>query len=394
MRILQVTPYYPPHVGGIEYHVEALSRKLVEAGHEVTVYTSNVPKTRKHEVVDGVEIYRFNCPFAPLNNPIMPGLLLKLIKSGKFDIVHTHGYLQLSSNLVAIGRIVTRRPFVITSHGAILNYRGWRGVIEAIYHRSIGKFTLRSARKVIALTTTQAEILEKLGARQRDIIVVPNWVDLYETTPDIDIEKFCRTYKLGNSQVVLFVGGLQPRKGVEYLIKAMKYCKTKPAVVIIGDEGPRYRGSRANLEKQVLDLGLKEQVMFLGSFPREELTAAYKAADLFILPSLAEGLPLVLLEAMSFGKCVIATKIPGNVDVVKDGWNGVLVEPKNPQELAQKIDWLLADSASRERLGTQARRDVEQNYSPQAVLGKILSLYQETPDNLNKSSANYSPTQN
>jgi glycosyltransferase involved in cell wall biosynthesis len=380
MRILQVTSYYPPHVGGIEYHVEALSRKLVEAGHEVTVYTSNVPKTRKHEVVAGVEVYRFSCPFAPLNNPIMPGLFLKLIRSGKFDIVHTHGYLQLSSNLVAIARIVIRRPFVLTSHGAILDYRGWRGVIEEVYHRGIGKLTLRSARKVVALTTTQAEILEKLGARNRDIIVVPNWVDLHETNLDTDVERFRRIYKIGNSQVVLFVGGLQPRKGVEYLIEATKYCKTKPAVVIIGDEGPGYKGSRVNLERQVLDLGLKEQVMFLGNFPREELAAVYKAADLFVLPSLAEGLPLVLLEAMSFGRCVIATKIPGNVDIVRDDWNGVLVEPRNPAELAQKIDWLLTDSALRERLGLQARKDIEQNYSPKAVLGKILSLYQEIQD--------------
>lgn len=394
MRILQVTPFYPPHIGGIEYHVEALSRKLVEAGHEVVVYTSNVPRSKNHEVVEGVEVHRFNCPFAPLNNPIMPGLFLKLITSGKFEVIHAHGYLHLSSNLVAISMVLTRRPFVLTSHGAILNYEGWKGVIEALYHRSIGKLTLKSARKLVALTTTQAEILEKLGARNRDITIIPNWVDLYETHPHTDMERFRGIYELGNSQIVLFVGGLQPRKGVQYLIEATMYCKTRPTVLIIGDEGPGYVGSRANLEKQVLDLGLKEQVMFLGSFPREELAAAYKAADLFVLPSLAEGLPLVLLEAMSFGKCVIATKIPGNADVIKDGWNGVLVEPRNPRELAEKIDWLLADSALRERLGSQARKDVEQNYSPQAVLGKILSLYQETQDNLNKSSANYSPTQN
>jgi len=377
MRILQVTPFYPPHIGGIEYHVEALSRKLVEAGHEVTVYTSNVPKTRKHEVVDGVEVHRFNCPFAPLNNPIMPGLFFKLLRSNKFDIIHTHGYVHLSSNLVALSKIFTRRPFVLTSHGAILDYKGWRGVIETLYHRSIGKWTLKSAHKVVALTTTQAQILENLGARNSNIAVIPNWVELNQTHLDTDTEGFRRAHKLSNRQVVLFVGGLQPRKGVQYLIEATKYCKTKPAVVIIGDEGPGYRGSRANLEKQVLDLRLDEQVMFLGSFPRGKLAAAYKAADLVVLPSLAEGLPLVLLEAMSLGKCVIATRVPGNIDVVKDGWNGVLVEPKNPRELAEKIDLLLTDSALREKLGAQARRDIEQNYSSQAVLDKFLALYQE-----------------
>ena len=377
MRILQVSPYYPPHVGGIEYHVEALSQELVKAGHEVVVYTSNVPKSRKHEVIAGVEIYRFNCPFAPLNNPLMPGLFFKLVSRSSFDVIHTHGHFHMSSNLVAFSNVFTRRPFVLTSHGAILGYRGWRGVIEAFYRKTVGKWTLKSARKLVALTTTQAEILEKLGARNRDIIVVPNWVDLCQISPNADMEEFRRTYKLGNGQVVLFVGGLQPRKGVEYLIEAAKHAKTRPTVVIIGDEGPGYRGSRANLEKQVLDLGLKEQIMFLGSFAREDLAAAYKAADLFVLPSLAEGLPLVLLEAMSFGKSVIATKVPGNIDVVKDGWNGVLVEPKNAVQLAEKIDLLLTDSALRERLGSQARQDIEQNYSSEAVLGRILTLYQE-----------------
>jgi glycosyltransferase involved in cell wall biosynthesis len=375
MRILQVSPYYPPHVGGIEYHVEALSQELVKAGHEVVVYTSNVPKSRKYEVVAGVEIYRFNCPFAPLNNPIMPGLFFKLVSRSSFDVIHTHGHFHMSSNLVAFSNVFTRRPFVLTSHGAILNYQGWRGVIETLYHASIGKFTLKSARKVVALTTTQAEILEKLGARNRDIIVVPNWVDLCQISSNADMEEFRRTYKLGNGQVVLFVGGLQPRKGVEYLIEAAKHAKTRPTVVIIGDEGPGYRGSRANLEKHVLDLGLKEQIMFLGSFAREELAAAYEAADLFVLPSLAEGLPLVLLEAMAHGKCVVATNVPGNRDVVKDGWNGVLVEPQNSLELAQKIDLLLADEKMRRRLGTHARQDIEQNYSSGVIIGKLLSVY-------------------
>jgi len=122
---------------------------------------------------------------------------------------------------------------------------------------------------------------------------------------------------------------------------------------------------------------LDRDILFTGNFPREDLAAAYKAADLFVLPSLAEGLPLVLLEAMSYGKCVIATKVPGNLDVVKDGWNGILVEPKNPQELASKIDLLLADEKMRQRLGTQARQDIEQNYSSNIVITKLLNLYSD-----------------
>jgi glycosyltransferase involved in cell wall biosynthesis len=377
MRILQVTPFYPPHIGGIEYHVEALSRKLVEAGHEVTVYTSNVPKTRKHEVVDGVEVYRFKCPFAPLNNPIMPGLFFKLLRSSKFDIVHTHGHFHMSSNMVAFSTLLTGRPFVLTTHGAILGYHGWKRAIEVVFNKTLGVFTLRAARKVVALTATQAEMMKDLGADPRKTVVIPIWIEMDQLKPLGDAQSFRNAYSLGDRRIVLFAGRLLPIKGLEYLIEARKFTRTSPVIVIVGDEAHGYPGTRQALQEKVKMLGLDEQVMFLGSFSREKLAAAYKAADLVVLPSLAEGLPLVLLEAMSLGKCVIATRVPGNIDVVKDGWNGVLVEPKNPRELAEKIDLLLTDSALREKLGAQARRDIEQNYSSQAVLDKILELYHE-----------------
>jgi glycosyltransferase involved in cell wall biosynthesis len=377
MRILQVCQYYPPHIGGIEYHVEALSQKLVEAGHEVVVYTSNVPKSKKHEVIGGVEIYRFNCLFAPLNNPFMPGLFFKLIRSSSFDVIHSHGHFHISSDQAAFANIFMRRPFVLTSHGAILGYRGWKRVVEVLYSKTVGRWILKSADRVIALTPTQAAMLEELGANPQKLIIIPFWMDMDQVNIHGDAEKFRSVYKLGDERVVLFVGRLLPIKGLHYLIEAAKWTKTKPTIVIIGGEAPGYPGTKRALDEHVKTLGLDGNVLFPGSFLREDLADAYKAADLFVLPSLGEGLPLVLLEAMAYGKCVIATRVPGNVDVIKDGWNGTLVEPQNSMELAQKIDLLLTDDAARERLGAQARRDIELNYSLDTILSKILNLYCE-----------------
>jgi glycosyltransferase involved in cell wall biosynthesis len=376
MRILQVCQYYPPHIGGIEYHVEALSRKLVEAGHEVVVYTSNVPKSRKHEVIGGVEIYRFNCLLAPLNNPIVPGLFFKLIRSSGFDVIHAHGHFHMSSNQAAFANIFIRSPFVLTSHGAILGYRGWKRFVEVLYDRTVGRWILKSAGRVIALTPTQAAMLGELGANPQKLVIIPFWMDMDQVNIHGDAQKFRSVYKLGDRRVVLFVGRLLPIKGLQYLIEAAKFTKTRPTVVIIGDEAPGYPGTKRALDEQVKTLGL-DGVLFPGSFLREDLAAAYKAADLFVLPSLGEGLPMVLLEAMAYGKCVIATRVPGNVDVIKDGWNGTLVEPQNSTELAQEIDLLLTDDAARERLGAQARRDVEQNYSSDIIINKIVNLYHD-----------------
>ena len=92
MKILQVSPYYPPNIGGIQFVVEALSKSLVKTGHEVTVYTSNVPRSRTHENAGGAEIIRFYCPLRTLNNPFLPGLLPKMLFGDRFDVVHVHGY--------------------------------------------------------------------------------------------------------------------------------------------------------------------------------------------------------------------------------------------------------------------------------------------------------------
>jgi len=382
LRILQVSPYYPPHIGGIEFHVEALSRKLVEAGHEVVVYTSNVPRSKRYEVINGVEIHRFNSLVSPLNNPVMPRLLLKLLSSDKFDVIHTHGHFHMSSNMAVFSNKFLRSPIVLTSHGAILGYKGWRRALEAVFNKSIGRWTLRSVDKTVALSLTQADILQKLGAKPERMAVIPLWIELDQVNLQADAGGFQSKHKINDRKVVLFVGRLLPIKGLIYLIEATRYTKTGPAIVIIGGEAPGYSGSKRVLEQKVQELGLEHDVLFLGEFRREDLGAAYVAADLFVLPSLGEGLPLALLEAMAYGKCVLATNVPGNRDVVKHEWNGLLVEPQNPMELARGIDYLLNDDALRERLGAQARRDIEQNYSSDGVLKKIFDVYREVQEGL------------
>jgi glycosyltransferase involved in cell wall biosynthesis len=266
---------------------------------------------------------------------------------------------------------------VLTCHGAILEYHGWKRGVERIFNKSVGRWTLRSVDRVIALTPTQADILHELGAPREKTVVIPSWVEMPRVGSRVDVEGFRTAHRLVDKKVVLFVGRLLPVKGLNYLIEAAKYAETRPIVVIIGDEAPGYVGCLESLLQQVKRLELEEQVLFLGRFAREDLEAAYEAADLFVLPSLGEGLPMALLEAMAHGKCVVATDVPGNRDVIKDGWNGVLVEARNPAELARRIDALFGDDKLRAQLGAQARRGAEQDYRADNVIGKIMQVYRE-----------------
>jgi glycosyltransferase involved in cell wall biosynthesis len=377
LRILQVVAYYPPHLGGLERHVEGLSRKLVEAGHEVTVYTANVPRLKPVEVVDGVEVRRFRCVASPLGNPLTPGLLCRLLRSDRFDIVHTHIHYHMCSNLTVLSNVFRRRPLVLTVHGLMLGYHGWRRGVEVVFNRTVGWWTLRSVDRVIVLTPTLADMVGVLGARRERTVVIPGWIEPVSTDLRADGAGFRTAYGFDGKKVLLFAGRILPAKGLSYLIEAAAKAQSRAMVAIIGDEAPGYAGCKDALVQQVKRLGLEEQVLFLGRFAREDLEAAYEAADLFVLPSGGEGLPMALLEAMSHGKCVLATNVPGNWDVVKDGVNGALVAGGDPAELAHRIDALLADEQLRARLGAQARQDVERNYTPGTVLGKMLDVYRE-----------------
>ena len=380
MRILQVVAYYPPHVGGLERHVESLSRKLVEAGHEVTVYTANVPRLKPVEVVDGVEIRRYRCLAAPLGNPVTPGLLCKLMENDRFDIVHAHVHYHLCSTVTVLSNVFKNRPLVLTSHGVELGYHGWKRAFELVFNKTLGWWTLRSTDRVIALTPTLADMVERLGARRERTVVIPGWIEPVSTGSRVDAAGFRTAFGLAGRKVVLFAGRLLPAKGLSYLIEAAGQSQVRPIVAIIGEEAPGYAGCKESLVRQVKRLGLEEQVLFLGRFAREDLEAAYEAADLFVLPSLGEGLPVAVLEAMAHGKCVLATDVVGNRDVIRDGVNGALVKVRDPAGLAQKIDVLLGDDELRARLGAQARRDVEQNYTPGVVLGRILDVYKEVQE--------------
>ncbi|MDY6894137.1 MAG: glycosyltransferase family 4 protein [Thermotogota bacterium] len=375
MKILQVSSLFPPHVGGIEHHVSELSGRLVSEGHDVTVYTSNVPKSKKKEIIGGVKIFRFKCIFSPLNNQFIPGLFFRLISGNEFDIIHVHSHLHISSVISVLSTRFRKRPVILTSHGTV-EYSGWKNIINMLYNGTIARWLLSSADKIIALSSKQSDILVNIGAKQEDIVVIPNWVDLSKISLNINTEEFLSSYKLNNKKIILFVGGLIPRKGINYLIDSMKHVKSDSILLIIGGEIHAHIGVERLLKEQVKRLGL-DNVLFLGRVPIEDLECAYNVADIFVLPSLSEGLPLTLLEAMAYKKCVVATDIPGNSDVIKNNENGILFEVGNSAELAEKIDYLLEDDILRGKMGKNARLNIEDKYSLDLAYMKILDVYKE-----------------
>ncbi|MBI4288687.1 MAG: glycosyltransferase family 4 protein, partial [Chloroflexi bacterium] len=350
------------------------------AGHQVTVYTSNVPPSARRAGDHGVHVNRFRSWFGPLNNQFVPGLFLRLLGRNRYDVVHVHSHVFLSSNMAALSRCFNRLPMVLTSHGAIPGYGGWKRGMEIVYNATAGNWTLKAMNRVIALSPTQADILQGLGARRRDIRIIPPGIELSRFHLDGDSRTFRSRYGIGDRKTVLFVGTLIPRKGVEYLIEALRYTTSKPLLLLVGGEIPGFAGHQEFLKQRAVEAGVDKDVLFLGHFTRDELEPAYLATDVFALPSFIEGLPIVVMEAMAYGKGIVATDIPGNCDAIQDGANGLLCTPGDPRDLAQKIDLLLASPELRAKLGARARRDALANYGWDSVLARITGVYEEVAE--------------
>jgi glycosyltransferase involved in cell wall biosynthesis len=167
------------------------------------------------------------------------------------------------------------------------------------------------------------------------------------------------------------VGRLEEQKGHVYLLEALAQVQSEmpeATLVLVGDGR-----LRQNLEGRARELGLADRVRFLGT--RRDLPLIYRALDLFVQPSLWEGLPLALLQAMGAGLPVLATRVSGVREVIADGINGRLVEPGDPQALARVLLELYRQPELRARLATKAPATIRENYSLEAMLAQLEQLY-------------------
>jgi glycosyltransferase involved in cell wall biosynthesis len=173
--------------------------------------------------------------------------------------------------------------------------------------------------------------------------------------------------------VALFVGRLAPEKGIKFLLKAWKdVLKEFPqAQLLILGEG----SEKENLLAQTQRLNLSESVEFKGVI--KDISSFLAAADIFVLPSLAEGMPVALLEAMAWGLSAIASRVSGTVEVITSGKNGILVEPGDVPGLSRAIINLLADAELRRRISGAARKRVKESFSLEKMVESHLQLYRE-----------------
>ena len=373
LNILQVCQYFYPYLAGQEMFVLQLGKKLKKSGHNVTVYTSNYSSLPAYEKIEGLDVFRFKMLFNPMNHPICPGFfnLYKTIRD--FDIIHVHNEHSFVTLVTCLINIFFRKPIVLSCHGQLRFNNYLKDLFEMIYSRTVGKFILNSAVKIAALSDSDKKYLVSIGVDPGKIAIVPNAIDheyLDIVSQNNDIRKD------HDEKILLYVGVLIKRKGVDYLIRSLPEIKRNNRIFCIivgkGDYGE-------NLKTLAKKLDLMDNISFKGSVKTEELYYYYSMSDIFILPSVSEGLPTTILEAMYFGLPVITTDIPGIRDHFSD--SAILVPPKNEKVLANAINRLLNDDSLRESLGRRVKELVKEKYSWDKVSNTYINIYNEVLKN-------------
>lgn len=364
MKILQITPYYLPHTGGVERYVANLSKYLAKNGHEIEIYTSNIPPVKNSENISGITIQRYKSIAEPLRNPIIPGLIIpKKERIKQFDLIQIH---LLYSSVALFGYIIKKienKPLILTHHGQVKFGNNYWDSIVKIYEKIVFPPLLKNADYSIVLSDSDAKHINSLGMDKNRIAIIPNAIcvdDFFDNNsdnvPDINLK-----YQLSDIFTVLFVGELSARKGIIFLIKAFLILNSrglsgKVKLLIVGT-GNQYE----ILNKFVKNNKIEDMVLFLGNISFAELLGVYKSSKIFVLPSLSEGLPTVILEAMFFEIPVIATDIPG----IRDHFNNtaLLIPPKDEIAIADAIITLINDRELANKLKLNGKKLVLSEYT-------------------------------
>ena len=370
LKILQVTnDLYPEVVGGIPLHTHHLCRDLSRMGYYTTVLTCS-RSNHGHAKIDNYNVVYHKILFSPLGNSFSPHIFRTLLKiRDDYDLIHAHCHLFLSTIMASLVRRIGSPPLIITTHGIMsASAPDW---FNLLYMKTIGKWTLKSADRVICYTEMEKDKLANmLKIDSEKISVIPNGVDTDLFRPDPNNNKQSNQ---SNAITILWVGRFVRGKGVEYLIQAAKILvKAVPdlKILLVGD-GP----SKGKIKSLIEKFNLKKNVIIKENVPNENMPEVYQKSDIFVLPSLNEGVPKTLLEAMACGIPVIISEFPHLEELIK---NAGLTFPKGDvHALADKIMRLIRDRELAKELGNNGRNKIVEGHSWGNTVLKTTELYEE-----------------
>lgn len=379
VRVLMVVRLFYPWVGGTERQAHKLAQSLAEKGVIVGLVTGWwFPGTPQREMVEGIPVFRNHTLWEMFG---IKGLrkfggylyILTLLwylwrQRACYDIIHVHGLSYHTFAAVLAGRWFKRKTLTkLANSGSASDILKMRIDQQLFASRYMLSTALRCDR-FSALTQTIKQELVAAGVPAEDVVELVNGVE----TDRITVK---RDYALHNPPRLIFVGRLHEQKGLDILLNAFRQLVGRKAtgetrLQLVGD-GPL----RDYLQDLAYRLGIARLVEFSGQ--TDQVIGHLQQADIFVLPSRAEGISNALLEAMACGLPAVVSDVPGNWDVVEHEKNGLLFTGENPESLAQALVSLLEQRDLREFLGRAARQTVEERYSLSYVADCYIGMYRD-----------------
>lgn len=364
MRIARIIEYFPPHIGGMERHGLILSQEQARLGHDVEIFIG----------VGDISLFKktFKAPlqFLPLYSKTRRfwfnfwafRQIKKRHQKNPYDIIHLHGdFIE-----AYFGEKLSKKlgiPVVVTIHAG-LNKRLLKPK-NAEYFMNIGK--------IICVSNEIADDLKSMSVPASKLEIISSGIYLKDFK-NIDENKIAALRNQYSKPIVVSVGVLRINKGFTYLIEAFRQIKEKiySATLIIIGEGPEGK----NLEKQASDIS---GIYFLGRQEYDKVIEYLEAADIFVLASIStandrEGMPTSIMEAMAAGLPVVATKVGGSPNFIKDGINGFIVNQGNSLEIYQAALKILSDNELSSKMRAQNLEDIKQKDWP-VIVQKINEVY-------------------
>jgi glycosyltransferase involved in cell wall biosynthesis len=368
MKIVIVSSYFPPHLGGLEIVAFNHSRLLAERGHNVTVLTSSVEAQEVSGIQNGVDVQRikainffdkkFGVPF--------PFFFLGFIRAAfravkNADVVHIHDVFYVSSFYAALAARYYKKPIVLMQHVEMIKHPS-RAVMLAqrLVFATTGAYIFKHASKIITLNDRVDAFLIAQGVDRAKLVALPNGVDTELFCPVTVEQKLQNKRELGldtSKKAVLFVGRFVPKKGFDKLLAAKS---DKYQLVFAGGESPEPADSRA---------------VFLGKMSQADLVKVYQAADIFALPSEGEGFPLSVQEAMASGLPIITTNDAGYARYAFNRDLFMLIDAPTSETIKTAIESIVIDEQTLARMGDYSRDYVVKNFSWRFVISALEEIY-------------------
>ncbi len=394
MDILQVCERFPPAIGGVERYVLELSDRL-STRHKLEVLTTDIQRMTFDSLVrtpnNGdmpgkymVQRLVVRPPGLPYMRSYgaLPGLLGTIGRRRPPDVANVHSFMLLFSDVAAIAETLRGIPTILTVHGFGEENLGIPSKIFSFLHRnSIGRVILRKVQQLIVLGDEAKSSFVALGVPEQKVVVIPNGVDTSKFRPP----SAPRSCTQGGPQgpVLLCVAGLSESKGIHYLIRGLPEILRqfpKAALVVAGPD----LGFEGQLRALVSRLGVDHAVRLMNNVSYDGVRELYREADLFVLPSLREGLPTVVLEAMASGCPVVGTAVGGTPSLIENGINGIIVPPANTPELVDSIIAVLSDGQLRCRLSEEGVQTAS-SHDWSIVAQRVEETYQQVLDRMESS---------